>query len=68
MIDRAERSLDRAEVAKIVADLYRYRYDNYVFVPICDIDDEMAVSKRVPKWEPGYRRNDRNYNDIIRQR
>ncbi len=51
-----------------IVDLYRYMYDNYVFVPICDIDDEIAVSKRVPKWEPGYRRNDRNYNDIIRQR
>jgi hypothetical protein len=43
-------------------------YDNHIFIPICDINDEVAASKRVPKWEPGYRRIDRNYNDIIRQR
>lgn len=68
MIDRLERSLDRAEVEKLLVDLYRFTYDNYVFIPICDIHDEIAVNKRVPKWEPGYRRADRNFNDIIRQR
>ncbi len=68
MLERAERSLDPAEVEKIVVGLYGYIYDNYVWIPICDIDDEIATSKRVPKWEPGNRRNDRNFNDIIRQR
>jgi peptide/nickel transport system substrate-binding protein len=68
MIERAEKSLDRIEVEKLLVDLYRYSYDNYVFVPICDIHDEIAVNKRVPKWEPGDRRADRNLNDIIRQR
>jgi peptide/nickel transport system substrate-binding protein len=68
MIERAERSLDRAEVEKIMVELYRYMYDNHVFIPICDIHDEIATNKRVPKWEPGYRRHDRNINDIIRQR
>ena len=64
----AESSLDRSEVDKIVGDLYRYMYDNYTFIPICDIHNEIATSKRVPKWDPGYRRADLNFNDIIRQR
>ena len=68
LIDQAERSLDRAEVERIMVDLYRYMYDNFVFIPVCDIHDEVATSKRIPKWEPGYRRGDRNLNDIIRQR
>ncbi len=68
MIDQTERSLDRAEIERIMVDLYRYMYDNFVFIPICDIHDEVATSKRIPKWEPGYRRGDRNLNDIIRQR
>ena len=68
MLNRAEKSLDRAEVENIMADLYRYAYDNYLFVPICDIHDEIATSKWIPKWEPGFRRADRNLNDLIRQR
>jgi peptide/nickel transport system substrate-binding protein len=68
MIDRVEKSLDRAEVEKLVIDLYRYTYDNHFYVAICDIDDEIAISKKVPPWDPGLRRVDRNYNDIIRQR
>ena len=68
MIETAERSLDLTEVERISVDLYLYLYDDYVFMPICDISDESATSKRVPKWDPGLRRNDRNFNDIIRQR
>jgi len=68
MIDRAERSLSRTEIEKIMVDLYRYMYDNHVFIPICDIHDYIATTQKVPKWEPGYRRHDRNINDIIRQR
>ncbi len=68
MLERAERSTDRSEVEKVVANLYRYMYDNYVFIPICDIDDEIATSKKVPKWEPSTRRNDININDMIKQR
>ena len=55
------------EVEKIAIDLYRYLYDNYVFIPICDISDDSATTKRVSKWDPGLRRIDRNLNDIIRQ-
>jgi peptide/nickel transport system substrate-binding protein len=68
MIDRAEKSLDRTEVEKITVDLYRYTYENYIYIPVCDIDDMIATNRKVPKWEPGYRRVDRNINDIIRQR
>ena len=68
MIDRGEKSLDRAEVEQIVSDLYRYMYDNHVFIAICDIDDMIATTKRVPKWDPGQRRNERNFIDLIKQK
>ena len=68
MIAKAERSLDSAEVEKIAVDLYRYLYDDYVFIPICDLHDEIATTQKVPPWDPGLRRIDRNINDIIRER
>ncbi len=68
IIDRCERSIDRAQVEKILIDLYRYMYDNYTFIPICDIDDPIATAKNIPKWDPGSRGFDRNINDLIRQR
>ncbi len=68
MINRAEKSMNLAEVEKIIGDIYRYAYDQYIFIPICDISDEIATTKRIPRWDQGSRRTDRNYNDIIRQR
>jgi len=37
-------------------------------VPIAMINDEIATTKRIPAWDPGRRRNDRNYNYVIKER
>ncbi len=66
--ERMEKSLDIAEVSKLLVDVYRYAYDQYSKIPICEIPDKIATTKRIPKWHPGLRRNDRNYQDLIRQR
>ncbi len=65
---RANSTLDMAEVVKIMGEIYRYSYDQYLMTPICNVNDEIAITKKVPEWNPGRRRQDRNYNDIIRQR
>ncbi len=65
---KAYSSLDEAEVAKILGEMYRVSYDQHLIVPICSINDEIACTKRVPDWDPGQRRDDRNYNDVIKQR
>ena len=65
---RATTTLDVAEVAKNLGEIYRYTYDQHLTIPICMINDEIAITKRIPEWDPGRRRNDRNINDIIRQR
>ncbi len=65
--ERIEKSIDIAEISKLMAEIYRYAYDNYLFIPICDIPEKIATTKRIPKWDPGIRRNDRNYYEIIRQ-
>ena len=66
--DRMEKSLDIREVSKLLVDVYQYAYDQYSKIPICEIPDKIATTKRIPKWDPGLRRNDRNYLDLIKQR
>ena len=67
-LDKAAKSLDAAGVKTLIKEVYRYGYDQYLWIPICSINDEIATTKRIPKWNPSRRRNDRNYNDLIRQR
>ena len=63
---RIQKTLDIAEISKLMAEIYRYAYDNYLMIPICEIPDLIATTKKVPKWNPGLR-NDRNYYEMIRQ-
>ena len=65
---KASSTLNLGEVEKILGEVYRYTYDQHITIPISMVNDEIAFTKRVPKWDPGQRRDDRNYNDIIRQR
>jgi peptide/nickel transport system substrate-binding protein len=67
-LKRASNALDLAEVAKILGEAYRYTYDQHLMIPICMTNDEIAFTKRIPQWDPGLRRADRNINDIIKQR
>ncbi len=68
MFDKAIKSLNSTEVEKLLGDIYRYSYDQHLMIPICEIPDIIATGKKIPKWHPGRRRNDRNYNDLIKQR
>jgi peptide/nickel transport system substrate-binding protein len=66
--ERIGKSLDIAEISKLMTEIDRYVYDNYLNVPICEIPDMLASTKRIPRWDPGTRRLDKNYYDLIRQR
>ena len=66
--ERIEKRLDMNEISKLMVEIYRYAYDHYLMIPICDIPEKIATTKRIPKWDPGLRRGDRNYYDLIRQR
>jgi ABC-type transport system substrate-binding protein len=66
--ERIRKSLDIGEISKLMVEIYRYAYDHYLLIPICEIPDKIATTKRIPKWDPGLRRFDRNYYDLIRQR
>ncbi len=68
MIEKAEKSLDPAEVLSLLGNVHRYAYQNYLDIPICDIGQDIATTRRVPKWDPGARRMGMNLNDVIRQR
>ena len=66
--DRINKSLNVDEISKLLVEIYRYSYDNYLIIPICELSELTATTKRIPKWNLGARRNDRNYYDLIRQR
>jgi peptide/nickel transport system substrate-binding protein len=68
MFDKASNSLDPAEVGRLLVDIHLYHYEKYHFIPICHINEEVATTKRIPEWDLGMRRTDRNYNELIRQR
>ena len=65
---KASSTLDMGELARILGEVYRYSYDQHYIVPICMINDKIATTKRIPDWDPGRRRTDRNINAIIKQR
>ncbi len=67
MFDKASKSLDPAEVAKLMVDVYQYIYEQYHYIPICGLDGVLATTKRIPKWDPGDRRNERNLRDLIKE-
>ncbi len=67
IFDKALKSTDMDEMTKLMGDINRHLYDQYYVVSICELDDMIAANKRVPKWDPGRRRNERNYNDLIKQ-
>ena len=66
--ERVGRSIDIAEIPKLMSEIHRWAYEQYSLIPICEIPDEIATTQRIPKWNPGRRRSDRNYYEIIRQR
>jgi ABC-type transport system substrate-binding protein len=61
------KSLDLTEVERLMGEMYCYTYDNYLVVPICDLDDIIATSKKIPPWDPGLRRRDLNFRGLIRE-
>jgi hypothetical protein len=65
--DRIEKSLDKAEIVKLLGDIYRWAHDQYSQIVICVIPEKLATTKRIPKWDPGNRSADRNYIGLIRQ-
>jgi ABC-type transport system substrate-binding protein len=65
--DRIVKSMDISEISKLLSEIYRYGYDQYLMIPIAEINDLVATTKRIPKWDLGSHENDRNYNDLIRE-
>jgi peptide/nickel transport system substrate-binding protein len=68
MIEKAFSSLDPAEAQKLTGTLHRYFHNNYTWISIAEIDAQIATAKEIPAWDPGTRRYEDNYNDLIRQR
>ncbi len=65
---RIEKSMDIKEISRLLAEIYRYAYDQYLMIPICEFPEKVATTQRIPRWDLGRRRMDRNYYDLIRQR
>ncbi len=66
--ERIDKSLNIAEISKLMAEIYQYAYDHYLTVPICELSELTATTKKIAKWDLGHRRQSRNYYDLIKQR
>ncbi len=66
--ERIGKSMDPAEVAKLMAEAYKIVYDQYFLIPILEFSEKVVTTKRIPPWNLGSRPNDGNYNDFIKQR
>ena len=67
ILEKASNSLEKGEVVRLIGIIHHYINQNYIDVPICDTNQDIATSKRIPKWDPGKRRMGFNLNDLIRQ-
>jgi peptide/nickel transport system substrate-binding protein len=65
--ERALNSVDLAEVARLMGEVYRFIYDQYLAIPVCDLGNMIATTKQIPIWDPGQGRRNRNYRGLIRQ-
>jgi peptide/nickel transport system substrate-binding protein len=66
--EKIAKSMDLVEISKLLAEIHRTVYDQYLTVPICEFSEIAATTKRIPKWDMGRRQSDRNYSDLIKQR
>ena len=49
MFDRLGKSMDLAEISKLMREVYRYSYDNYLIIPICQLSEITATHQKIPK-------------------
>ena len=53
LIDKAQASLTEAEMDKAIAECYQYLYDNYLTLPIAEVDEPYAFDPKViTDWRP----------------
>jgi hypothetical protein len=55
-------------VHRLAGEIYRYVYNQYLFIPIGQLNADLATTKSVPPWNLGKRIRCSNYRDLIRQR
>lgn len=66
MLDTAEASLDHAAIDRTLSDIYQRLYDQYYFIPICEADEIIATTPRIPAWDPGQLNQEHNFEALLR--
>ncbi len=66
--EKLQRSLDLDEISSLMREIYRYAYDHYLIIPVCQLSEITATNQKIPTWDLGHRRHSRNYYELIRQR
>jgi len=67
MLDEASMSLDQARINELLGRVYQRIYDQYYFVPICEISEIIAATPRTPDWSPGQLSEEHMFYDLTRQ-
>jgi len=67
ILDKVNVSLDLVEVEKLIGDFTRFLYNNYIRIPICQINVEVGTTKDIPEWDLGARGFGKNLNGLIKR-
>ncbi|QRZ16154.1 ABC transporter substrate-binding protein (plasmid) [Paracoccus methylovorus] len=67
ILDKASSSLDQAEINGLLIAAYQRIYDQYYFIPLCEVNEIIATTQRTPDWTPGQLSEEHLFYDLTRQ-
>ncbi len=67
ILEKAMATVNIEEARKLLGDIHRLAYHEYLMWGVVEVDGLMATSKKINKWNQGVRTSDINIEDIIRQ-
>ncbi len=67
ILEKVTATTNIEEARKLLGDIHRLAYNEYLMWGVVEVDGLMATSKEITKWDQGTRSLDINVEDIIRQ-
>ena len=69
VIEAMQETLDPVEAERRFLDIYNYIYDEYIHLPVANLDVSYASSDRIhADWNRAWRSWEANYLDLVRRR
>ncbi|MFC2042394.1 ABC transporter substrate-binding protein [Chloroflexota bacterium] len=68
LINRAESTMDIVEAEKLIGDIQRHIYDNYLMWGLIDLGYQVGTNTDILPWDMSMRPYDKNLYELIRQK